>query len=204
MDSKRTVKSHSRLVGFKYILAGTLFALVTANAHGIPFSFTNNNEVLFAGNGTSFANSELSFDITNDTGESWSGFRLRAEGTAEFGTYNFMRLDSYSGPAGSSATFSDLDGDSFNYTEVLDIENISVVDQAVLSFSVFLRGGFAPEGMTRYSIYGTPTVGEPSVPDNGDEPDVDVPEPSTLSLLSLSFVGLLYARRRRDIRARTS
>lgn len=69
------------------------------------------------------------------------------------------------------------------------LDNLNIADGDTLSFSVFIRGGFAPEGMTSYKGFGLP-----SVDDNGNG---QVPVPATLALLSLGLAGLGYQRRTR-------
>lgn len=171
----------------KRTVAAALLMTAAANANAIAFTFTSITEELLDSQATSFVGSAFTFDMTNDTGQVWNDFHLRAEGDGDIGAlYPFMRLSDYVGPG--TAAFLDNNGDSVGYTEALTIDNLNIVDGDTLSFDVSIFGGALPEGMTAYRVYGLP-----SVDDNGNG---QVPVPATLALLGLGLAGIGYQRRK--------
>lgn len=181
-----SAKFHSFAQLAKQLGAAGLLATAATNANAIAFTFTSISEELLDSQTTSFVSTEFTFDMTNDTGQVWTDFHLRAAGDTPFGAYNFMRLDTYTGPG--TASFLDNDADALGYTEALTIDNLNIADGDTLTFSVFIRGGFAPEGMTSYTVFGLP-----SVDGNGNG---QVPVPATLALLGLGLAGLGYRQRK--------
>lgn len=182
------------------LVAFTTLSLAAANVTAIPFTYTNNSEALLETQNVSSINQLLTFDLTNNTGQAWDGFSFRAAGSKQFGSYDFMRLTNYIGSG--SASFADLDGDSIGYNESLSISSINIAAGGLLSFSVNVFGGVAPEGMTSFSLFGTPTAidnGNPPDPGDNDDPVVPVSEPGLISLLALGLAGLVFTRRRRSV-----
>lgn len=183
-----SAKSHLLKRFAKRFGAAVLLAAAATNANAIAFTFTSITEELLDSQDIGFVSSEFTFDMTNDTGQVWNDFHLRTEGDGVVGAaYPFMRLDTYTGPG--TASFLDNDGDSLSYTEALTIDNLNIGVGETLSFDVFIRGGFFPEGMVAYRVYGLP-----SVDGNGNG---QTPLPATLALLGLGLAGIGYQRRKR-------
>ena len=116
-----------------------------------------------------------------NSGQTWIDFHLTLVGrNGGIGAeYPGMRMYNYVGPG--TETFVDDNLEGLGYNEVLHIDDLSIPDGNVLSFSVDIYGGTFPEGLTEFDI-----VGEPSIP-----------EPATLALLAVGGGAALLRRRRR-------
>jgi hypothetical protein len=185
-EAMMTEKSHLLTSLAKQIAGATLLIMAATNANAVAFTFTSITEELLDSQNTFFVNDVFSFDMTNNTGEVWNDFHLRAEGDSfpiGTGPYPFMRLSDYTGPG--TASFADNDSDPLNYLETLNIDDLVINDGDTLSFSVNIFGGAFPEGMAAYRVYGLP-----SVDGNGE-----VPVPATLALLGLGLAGIGYRKK---------
>ncbi|HEU4618246.1 MAG TPA: PEP-CTERM sorting domain-containing protein [Gammaproteobacteria bacterium] len=147
--------------------------------------------------------SNLAFDVTNDTSETWTDFHvlLQQDGGAPSTVAFFDDLGAvgYIGPG--TGTFSGLGAiDSF-----LDVIGLAVAPSDVFSFTVGLLTG---EGAPSYSLIAEPSTathsGILSIGGGGTDGGggtgggggtTQVPEPGVLALLAAGLAALLIAQR---------
>jgi len=93
------------------------------------------------------------FEITNASGETWSGFCLRLEGREPYGDFPFVGLADYNGAG--SPVYVDDNGDLVGRTEIMRVFLLSVPDGSTYSFDVDILH-LPPEGLIELDIYGDP------------------------------------------------
>jgi hypothetical protein len=133
--------------------------LQTAQAQ-ITYTFPDTDEHLMATltNGGANLNNinDQAFQITNNSGEDWTGFRLRLEATDYLGIdFCCEGISDYTG--GGFAIYSNPDGDSYGRTEKMGVYLNWITDGSVYSFTVDLTV-LPPEGATDMEIFGDPTI----------------------------------------------
>lgn len=162
------------------LLAGSFLSLVAFSAGAVSVTFTDlNQKPMLEDQGGSLM--DQSFDVTNDTGQTWTDFHLEL---------NVFRDPADPPGAGGPTFFIDtasgnFDGNAYegpgsyslsNNNQVIDILGLSIPDGAVYSFTVDVAQG---ETTNRYDILGRPTV------------TAQVPEPGTLGLLVFGLTGMV-------------
>ena len=169
---------------------------LSTNANAIvSYTFdTLTNSMIDSRVGTFFSLGDEEFNITNNTGLTWTDFHMTLVGYGDFGSYDFMRFDDlgldgtiYTGPG--TASFYDANSDALGLNDGMNIDGLNILDGQTLSFQVDIFGGAFPEGVTSFAIYANPTV------DSGPNPNV--PEPSIAALLAIGLAGIGFVRRKK-------
>ena len=154
-----------------------------------------NEQLLYSNDGTSDIFDEP-FDLTNNSGQTWTDFHLRIERFIEPNGPSFIDIAAggFDGMAYEGAGTYTLSspGPNGGLGTVLDIIGLSIANASIYSFTLDVeRFDDAVFGDLSYNIYGTPTVD--GVVGNGA-----VPEPSTAMMLAIGLFGAAgYGWRRR-------
>ena len=188
MYTKKLFKKH--VTGLGWALALSCAMTGSANA-SVSYTFNDlNNAQIDSRVGTLFSLSDEQFDITNNTGSTWTDFHMSLIGYGPFG-YDFMRFADlgsdgtiYTGPG--TASFSDLNSDALGFDDAIDIVGLNILNGQTFSFQVDIFGGAFPEGLSSFDIYANPTV------DSGGT----VPEPHIAVLLGIGLAGMFLTRRK--------
>ena len=179
----------------------TVFCLwaFTQPAYGFPITFNSNVEQLLFSSAdapppplgfTPGDCPDCPFDITNNTGTTWTDFHFRLQlGPGSFGTFFFVDFvgGGYDGVVYEGPGTGAVVAGSFN--QRLDVTGLNVPDGGFYSFSLDMD---AFELLGTYELYGIPTT-------DGLPPPV--PEPTSLALLGM--VGVMGVRAGRRWMRRT-
>jgi len=179
-----------------------LFGGLAGNANaGVVYTFNSvSNDMIDSRTGSFFSLPAEAFDITNNTGVTWTDFHMSLVGFSNFGSYKFMQFGDvgpsgiYTGPG--TATFTDLNGDTLNLNDGMTIDGLSIANGSVLSFTVDIFGG-VPEGLTSFEIWAEPSVASTGSGSGSGTGTGQVPEPASLALFAFGLAGLGFVRRRR-------
>jgi hypothetical protein len=162
----------------------------------VTASFDSMSEKLIYEQTTSFVGGATTqFEISNNTGLTWSDFHVRLAGDGDVGaTYPFMRFTDLGSDGviyygAGTPSFSNANGDAYFYNEVMDVVGLTIPTGTVYSFSADIVGGVFPEGLTKVYIYANPTSGQ-------TPPPIQTPEAATLILLGSGLMGLLGLKKR--------
>lgn len=192
---KKNLTFLMRVYAAGFSLTMLLLCTGQVSATTISYTFTDLNSALIYTEATSIVNENVQFEITNDTSYTWSDFHVALDGLSDLGSdYDFMRFTDLGSDGtiyygSGTASFSDVNGDSLGYDEVMTIDGITIADGATFSFSADIVGGVFPEGLGTYMINAQPSV-------DGDNPPPAVPEPSTMLLFCAGLIGLVGAQRK--------
>lgn len=179
-----------------FVFGAFLVLTMGAPAYAAPVTFTFNNlndQILLADQ--DFALLDQEFEITNNTGQTWTDFHLELD--------VFLPEDAPPPSGGISYFFQDtaggslgFDGDVYegpgtdtlsSFQQSLDIVGLSIPDGDSYMFNVDVNSG---ETTTRYNIVGRPTV----------DGETSVPLPGTIVLVAVGLIvgGVreVFARRR--------
>ncbi|HEX5421033.1 MAG TPA: PEP-CTERM sorting domain-containing protein [Gammaproteobacteria bacterium] len=136
------------------------------------------------------------FEITNNTGETWTDFHMRIDsGNAQTVAFAANPGPAYVGPGTGTV------GDSSpgNLNDFLDIVGLSIADNSALSFTVRLLVGEEAFDVDLLAEPSTPTHFGTLSTGGGDGIPSQVPEPTGLALLGAGLAGLSLVRARRRI-----
>jgi hypothetical protein len=168
----------------------TLAVVECANADIITATFTATSSKIIGGVAPGsylYINAPYEFQITNNTGVTWTDFHLQTS------TGGFVD-DTYAGPGAGAFTntyFVAAAPPTFpSYTGAghLDITSINIAPLGILDFTTNLAiGPSESAGFLGILVTGNPTTG--GVPPT-------VPEPSTLLLIGSGLIGLLGVRKK--------